>query len=75
MGIVFTQILTIIPFIVENLEIVGYIKDYMKCDKIETILGEQMTGAYKWKVSVAKKENGKKAGYYILGYPTKEQNQ
>ncbi len=34
----------------------------------ETLIGERKNTTYTWEMCQAKNKNGKKAGYYILGY-------
>ncbi|MEN0004417.1 MAG: hypothetical protein AAF798_09745 [Bacteroidota bacterium] len=69
--VVFTYIIPIIPIVYAWDGQASIMRTYTFED-IKTLIGTQTSEDYHWEVSEARKENGKKAGYYVLGYPRKD---
>jgi hypothetical protein len=66
--IVFTYIIPVIPICYAWDGQASYPRTY-SYDDLNAMLAEIEDSAYEWQVAPAKKDNGKNAGYYILGYP------
>jgi len=66
--ILFTYLIPIIPIVYAWDGQASLMRTYTFKD-IEQLLGNKDKPDYKWKIGDAKKANGKKAGYYIMGYP------
>jgi len=69
--LLFTYLIPIIPLVYAWDGQTSLMRTYTFED-IESLLGERNDNKYVWEISEAKKPNGKKAGYYILGYPVNE---
>lgn len=67
--LVFTYIIPIIPIAYAWDGQASLVRTYT-IDDVKELIGEE-SDDYIWEMKQAKKENGKKAGYYILGYPKK----
>ena len=67
--IVFTYIIPVIPIVYAWDGQASIMRTYTFED-IKTLIGKRKNSAYTWEMCQAKKKNGKKAGYYILGYST-----
>jgi hypothetical protein len=65
--ILFTYLIPIIPICYAWDGQASYPRTYAFQD-FDAMLSDLKGGAYKWQVQAAKKENGKSAGYYVLGY-------
>ncbi|MEM9361688.1 MAG: hypothetical protein AAGA43_03585 [Bacteroidota bacterium] len=65
----FTYILPVIPLIYAWDGQASLMRTYTFED-VKELLGNRTNTNYAWEIADAKKENGKKAGYYILGYPS-----
>lgn len=63
----FTFIIPIIPLIYAWDGQASLMRTYTFND-IKELLGDYSKGSYTWEIEQAKKQNGKKAGYYIFGY-------
>ena len=66
--ILFTYLIPIIPIVYAWDGQASLMRTYTFGD-IKSLLGEGGTNNYTWEIEDAKKDNGKKSGYYILGYP------
>ncbi|TBN06330.1 hypothetical protein EYD45_00130 [Hyunsoonleella flava] len=66
--IIFTYIIPIIPIAYAWDGQASLMRTYTFED-IETLIEELESHYYDWEISDAKKENGKKLGYYVMGYP------
>ena len=66
----FTYLLPLIPLVYAWDGQASLMRTYTFKD-IEELLGNRNNVDFVWEIADAKKENGKKAGYYILGYPSK----
>lgn len=66
--IVFTYFIPVIPIVYAWDGQASLMRTYTFED-IKSLLGERMNKGYHWEIASAKKSNGKKAGYYVLGYP------
>ena len=64
--LLFTYLIPIIPLVYAWDGQASTMRTYTFED-LRSILPE--SDSYKWEMDVAKKENGKKVGYYLLGYP------
>ena len=67
----FTYIIPIIPIVYAWDGQASLMRTYTFED-IESIIRELDNKNYSWEISDARKSNGKKVGYYVFGYPTKE---
>ncbi|MCB9284138.1 MAG: hypothetical protein H6563_08710 [Lewinellaceae bacterium] len=66
--LIFTYIIPIIPVVYAWDGQASIMRTYTFED-IKGLIGERDNESYTWEVSPAIKRNGKKAGYYIFGYP------
>lgn len=67
--LLFTYIIPVIPLVYAWDGQASLMRTYT-FDDIKELLGNRTNSKYTWEIANALKENGKKAGYYILGYPT-----
>ncbi|MEM9929386.1 MAG: hypothetical protein AAF840_06190 [Bacteroidota bacterium] len=67
--IIFTYLIPIIPLIYAWDGQASIMRTYT-FDDLRGLIGEQKNENYTWEIASAKRPNGKKAGYYIFGYPT-----
>lgn len=67
--VVFTYLIPVIPIIYAWDGQASLMRTYTLKD-IEELLGNQRPSDYIWDIQQAKKANGKKAGYYVFGYPS-----
>ncbi len=65
--IVFTYLIPVIPIVYAWDGQASIMRTYTLEDT-ETLIGERKNTTYTWEMCQAKNKNGKKAGYYILGY-------
>ena len=68
--IFFTYLIPIIPMVYAWDGQASLMRTYTFKD-VEELLGEQAED-YDWEIADAKKADGKKLGYYIMGYPKKK---
>lgn len=66
--LLFTYLIPVIPLVYAWDGQTSIMRTYT-FDDIKELIGEQDESSYIWEISDAKKPNGKKAGYYVLGYP------
>ena len=66
--LVFTYLIPIIPICYAWDGQASLVRMYTFKD-VEELLGDHQTDEYSWEMAQAKKANGKKLGYYILGLP------
>lgn len=66
--LIFTYLIPVIPIVYAWDGQASIMRTYT-FDDIKSLLGAPKSPHYQWKIEEAKKENGKTAGYYILGYP------
>ncbi|WP_115461558.1 hypothetical protein [Winogradskyella aurantiaca] len=67
--VIFTYLIPVIPIIYAWDGQASLMRTYTLKD-IEELLGNQRPSDYIWDIQQAKKANGKKAGYYVFGYPS-----
>ena len=67
--LLFTYIIPVIPLVYAWDGQASLMRTYT-FDDVRELLGNRTNTNYEWEMADAKKENGKKAGYYVLGYPT-----
>ena len=65
----FTYIIPVIP-LVYAWDGQASVKRTYTFEDIQKLLGDSKTQDYNWEIDTAKRSNGKKVGYCILGYPT-----
>lgn len=68
--ILFTYLIPIIPLAYAWDGQASLIRTYT-FDDVKSLIGETDDDDYYWEIDDAKKANGKKLGYYIMGYPKK----
>lgn len=66
--IVFTYLIPVIPLVYAWDGQASLMRTYTFAD-VEELLAGLKTDQYAWEIADAKKENGKTAGYYIMGHP------
>jgi hypothetical protein len=66
--LLFTYVIPIIPIIYAWDGQASLMRTYT-FDDVESLLGKKRDVGYQWFIGDAKKANGKKMGYYIMGYP------
>ncbi|MEM1001491.1 MAG: hypothetical protein AAGH46_02455 [Bacteroidota bacterium] len=66
--IIFTYLIPIIPLVYAWDGQASLMRTYTLKD-VEELIGTEHKPDYNWKIQQAKKPNGKKAGYYVFGYP------
>ncbi len=66
--VIFTYLIPIIPIVYAWDGQASIMRTYTFKD-IETLIEKKDNQSYKWEMTQAKKNNGKKAGYFIFGYP------
>ena len=66
--LIFTYVIPIIPIVYAWDGQASIMRTYTFQD-IEVLIGQRDNDRYAWEISNAKKKNGKKAGYYVFGYP------
>ena len=66
--LVFTYLIPVIPLVYSWDGQASLVRTYTFKD-IETLLDGDRDESYTWKMEVARKKNGKSAGYYLFGYP------
>ncbi|MDX2245744.1 MAG: hypothetical protein SF052_03145 [Bacteroidia bacterium] len=69
--ILFTYLIPIIPLVYAWDGQTSLMRTYTFED-IESLLGSEKKEDYQWAIGDAQKRNGKKFGYYIMGYPKSE---
>ena len=69
--ILFTYLIPIIPIAYAWDGQASLMRTYT-FDDVENLIGKNEKEDYHWEIDDAKKPNGKKLGYYIMGYPKKE---